>query len=140
MLEFIFVPVIFGIVTLGIYKIFELFVRRKERLLMIEKFGQSSEGLDLSQSILFPGKQNISFVSLKAACLLLGLGLGLLVGFFIISYWQTHIPMENRMAYHVRETANIIYGASVLLFGGLGLLVAFFLEQRYIQKEKNHNS
>ncbi|MBW6480037.1 MAG: hypothetical protein K0B37_11455 [Bacteroidales bacterium] len=140
MLEFIYVPVIFGIVTLGIYKIFELFVRRKERLLMIEKFGQSSEGLDLSQGILFPAKQNKSFAGLKAACLLLGLGLGLLVGFFIISYWQTHIPMENRMAFHVRETANIIYGASVLLFGGLGLLVAFFLEQRYIQKDKSQKS
>ena len=140
MLEFIFVPVIFGIVTLGIYKIFELFVRRKERLLMIEKFGQSSEGSDLFQNTLSPVGRSGSFLSLKAACLLLGLGLGLLAGFFIISYWQTHIPMENRMAYHVRETVNIIYGASVLLFGGLCLLVAFFLEQRYNRKEKNRNS
>lgn len=140
MLEFIFVPVIFGIVTLGIYKIFELFVRRKERLLMIEKFGQSSEDSDLFQNTLSPAGRSRSFASLKAACLLLGLGLGLLAGFLIASYWQTPIPNETRLTYHVRETVNIIYGASVLLFGGLGLLVAFFLEQRYIQKEKNHNS
>jgi hypothetical protein len=35
-----------------------------------------------------------------------------------------------------RETKSIIYGSSVLLFGGLGLLIAFLLEQR-IGKNKH---
>ncbi len=140
MLEFIFVPVIFGIVTLGIYRIVELFVRRKERLLMIEKFGQSEEGSIFFKNFPFPENHKKSYGALKAACLLIGVGLGLLVGFFISSYYQINIPLETRATYHVRETVSIIYGASVLLSGGLGLLLSFFLEQRSIKNEKENTA
>ena len=138
MLEFIYVPAIFGIVTLGIYKIFELFARRKERMLMIDKLGQSLEGTELPLTALLPEKQNKSYMALKAACLLLGLGLGLMIGFVIASTWASDIPLEERMSYQTRETISIIYGASILIFGGLGLLVSFFLEQIYDRKLKNH--
>lgn len=138
MLEFIFVPVIFGIVTLGIYRIVELFVKRKERMLMIEKLGQSEEIAEFLRNFPSPDNHRKSYTSLKAALLLIGLGLGLLLAFVISSYWQSTIPFESRMAFQVRETINIIYGASVLLFGGLGLLLSFFLEQKYIQREKKN--
>ena len=39
MMDFIMVPTIMAIITLGIYKLFELFVCKKERLLLIEKMG-----------------------------------------------------------------------------------------------------
>ena len=39
MLDFIMVPAVVGIITLGIYKLFELFVRKKERLIIIDKIG-----------------------------------------------------------------------------------------------------
>lgn len=39
MLDFIMVPLVVGIITLGIYKLFELFVCRRERLTVIEKIG-----------------------------------------------------------------------------------------------------
>ena len=135
MLEFIFVPVIFGIVTLGIYKIFELFVGRKERLLMIEKWGNTPEGLAISGKMPYPFKTEKSYVALKFACLMLGLGVGLLVGFLISSYWQSLLPLAERTAYHTRETIGIVYGASVLLFGGLGLLVAFLLERKFSREQ-----
>ena len=37
MLDFITLPLIVGIITLGIYRLFELMIRRKERLKIIEK-------------------------------------------------------------------------------------------------------
>ena len=40
MLDFISIPLVVGIVTLGIYKLFELFARKKERLSLIEKIGE----------------------------------------------------------------------------------------------------
>lgn len=41
MMDFIMVPTIMAIITLGIYKLFELFVCKKERLMLIEKMGIS---------------------------------------------------------------------------------------------------
>lgn len=140
MLEFIFIPVIFGIVTLGIYRIVELFVKKKERLLMIEKLGQSEDVSELLRNFSSPDHKRKSYTALKVALLLIGLGFGLLAGFMVSSFWQAGIPFESRMAFQVRETVNIIYGASVLFFGGLGLLMAFFLEQKYIQREKKNQS
>lgn len=138
MLDFIFVPAVVGIVTLGIYKIFELFAKRKERMLIIEKLGQSLDANDFPMNTLLPEKQAKSYMALKAACLLLGLGLGLMIGFFISSSWASDmIFSERHIGYQARETLSVIYGASVLLFGGLGLLVSFFLEQRYDRKLKN---
>ena len=40
MMDFIMVPLIFGIVTYGIYSLFELFVHKKERLMIIEKLSE----------------------------------------------------------------------------------------------------
>ena len=40
MLDFIMVPLVCGIFVLGFYKLFELFVCKKERLLIIEKMGE----------------------------------------------------------------------------------------------------
>ena len=37
MMDFITAPLVVGFICLGIYALFELFVRRKERLLIIEK-------------------------------------------------------------------------------------------------------
>ena len=43
MMDFIMVPLIVGIVCAGIYGLFELFVRKKERLAIIEKIGDKLE-------------------------------------------------------------------------------------------------
>ena len=83
MMDFIMVPLIVGIVCAGIYGLFELFVRKKERLAIIEKIGDK---LDPSADVkigLPRLSANFSFSSLKAGCLLAGVGLGLLVGFIL---------------------------------------------------------
>ncbi len=132
-MDFIMVPLIVGIVCAGIYGLFELFVRKKERLAIIEKIGDKLEPSAFDAKIGLPRlSTNFSFSSLKAGCLLAGIGLGLLVG-FIISVSLTDFNLDN---WGRRELISTVYGASVLLFGGIGLIVAFIIELK-LSKEKN---
>ena len=39
-MDFITIPLVVGIITLGIYKLFELFACRRERITLIEKLGE----------------------------------------------------------------------------------------------------
>lgn len=138
MMDFISIPVVVGIVTLGIYKLFELFVHRKERLKVIEKIGDKIDPSFFQGSFSSTPIKigNLSTGALKTGCLLFGVGLGLLAGFFIFRSIHPNITeMFHERGY--REIASIVFGSSVLLFGGLGLLVAFFVEMRF-NKEKNN--
>lgn len=131
MMDFIMVPLIVGIVCAGIYGLFELFVRKKERLAIIEKIGDKLEPSAFDVKIGLPRlATNFSFSSLKTGCLLAGIGLGLLVG-FIISVSLTDFNLDGR-----RELIITVYGASVLLFGGIGLIIAFVIELK-LSKDKN---
>lgn len=134
MMDFIMVPLIVGTVTLGIYKLFELFARRKERLTIIEKLGDKFDPNMLGMKNTLPQMNmgNTTFGTLKIACLLLGIGLGLLVGFLIIGVTLGYDVENNYRNYY--DTLGVIYGASVLLFGGLGLLVAFLIELKHSKK------
>ena len=88
MMDFIAIPTVIGIITLGIYKLFELFACRKERLLMIEKMGDNFSPEMLKEKISFSSVGNLSFSALKFGCLFMGIGLGILVAFFI--NYNTH--------------------------------------------------
>jgi len=137
-MDFITIPLIVGIITLGIYRLFDLFVRKKERLAIIEKIGDKFDSSMIENKFSFPFKfeRTGAFGTLKIACLLLGVGFGLLVGFFICQvYVYGSIPNIdiNNDAY---EISGVIYGASVLLFGGLGLLIAFLIEMKYRKDKK----
>ena len=130
-MDFIMVPLIVGIVCAGIYGLFELFVRKKERLAIIEKIGDKLEPSAFDVKIGLPRlATNFSFSSLKTGCLLAGIGLGLLVG-FIISVSLTDFNLDGR-----RELISTVYGASVLLFGGIGLIIAFVIELK-LSKDEN---
>jgi putative effector of murein hydrolase LrgA (UPF0299 family) len=138
MMDFIMVPLVVGIITLGIYKLFELFVGKRERLLIIEKLGDKlilPVGLN---KISLPGYNNslpFSFGTLKTGCLLIGIGLGMLVGFFICIF---SIPNYYTKLHYseVGEISAIIYGSCVLFFGGLGLIISFLIEMKN-KKGKN---
>jgi hypothetical protein len=135
-MDFITIPVVVGIITLGIYSLFELIIRKKERLSIIEKIGNKLEPSSIDSK--FPIKLHLegrsSFNTLKIACLLLGVGLGLLVGYFIC---LNSLPGYNpgNGDYNMSQTTGVIFGASVLLFGGLGLLIAFIVELNYTKKK-----
>lgn len=130
-MEFIFVPLVVGIITAGIYGIFELLVHRKERLNLVEKLGSdiNPELLKSQFSMGCSRSKGKSYGALKIGGLITGMGLGLLIGFFIYLLTQNCIEEPWRM----RE---VIYGASVLLFGGLGLLIAFAAELKLRKKDK----
>lgn len=132
MLDFIMIPLVVGIITLGIYKLFELFARRRERIALIEKLGEKIDTSMFENKFTFP-KFNTSgskFGTLKVACLLLGVGLGLLVGFFINQYYLVNTG-NSEFYNNIWEVANVVYGACTLLFGGFGLVVAFIIELKH---------
>ncbi len=146
-MDFITIPLVVGMITLGIYKLFELFVRKRERLTLIEKMSDKIEVATIENQFTFPAQTSIKpFGSLKAGCLLIGIGLGLMVGFFIsmfafgnysllsVSFIPGAIDWDK--VNQVKEMVGIVYGASVFIFGGIGLLVAFLLEMKYTAKNR----
>ena len=137
MMNFIMVPAIMAIITVGIYKLFELFVCKKERITMIEKLadrvntGEINSNLSLNLNY---SRSRFTFGSLKSGLLMLGIGLGLLVAFFIcINSFPGYTASRN---WDVERQASVVYGACVLLFGGAGLLAAFLIEMKIQKKEK----
>lgn len=129
MLDFIMVPAVVGIITLGIYKLFELFVRKKERLIIIDKIGDKLTPDILNGKIDFSTNiPKFSFSALKFGCLFMGFGIGLLVAFAV--HYNFADFVQN--AYYLRSA---VYGSCVLLFGGLGLLIAFIVELKVSKKK-----
>ena len=142
MMDFIVVPLTTGIVFAAIYGLFELFVRRKERLAIIEKIGDKLDASAFEGKLGLPSYKgnHISFSSLKAGCLLTGIGLGLLVGFLIstvlaVGGGDDLFLSDGWRGWHRSDVAGTVYGASVLLFGGIGLLVSFVIEMNMKKKE-----
>jgi hypothetical protein len=135
MMDFITIPLVVGMITLGIYKLFELFVRKKERLMIIEKAGEKQDLNLLQNQLSTPVKvfNRFSSGSLKAGCLLLGVGVGLMVGFLITNFVALD-NMNKGTDWQMRETIGVVYGAAVLLFGGISLLLAFAIEMKYSRK------
>ncbi len=115
-MDFISIPVTFGIVAFFIYKFFELLICRKERL--------ATSG---SPRLSYPASW-----SLRIGGLIFGMGAGLLLGavldrclHFNAQYWS-----------NARE---VIFGGSMLCLGGLGLLVAFVVEYMLYRKACKEN-
>lgn len=136
--------IIVGIVTLGIYKLFELFVGKKERLTLIEKLGDKLDPSVLGGKLNFPigasfmPASRVSFSSLKLGSLLLGMGIGLFVGYIVCASTIPHYFTED--GWRINEIASLIYGACVLLFGGLSLVIAFVVELIIVRKDNKSNA
>ncbi len=131
MMEFISIPVTFGIGAYAFYKLVELFARKKERIMIIERLSQISstniENLDISR-IFGEGKNlNNKFLSLRIGSLLMGLGFGLLVGIGI-AYGM--YGSSGSLSYETMQSMSVVYGASTLCFGGVGLLLGFIVESK----------
>ena len=135
MMDFIFVPLVVGVVTLGIYKFFELLVCRRERRMIIDKMDGNAlidylkfvpMGVRIGAPVsVRPVSGGVSG-TLKAGCLLLGIGFGLLFAFMLLNWCAYDASYEMR---------SIVYGGSVLCFGGVGLIVSFVVERNIVGRE-----
>ncbi len=129
MLDFLIAPSIVGIVAATIYGLFELFARRRERIALIEKLSEIKNFGQVEGKIDFTFGKSFSFWALRGGCLLIGLGLGIVIGYLLT------FNVEN-VAYITRMESTVFAGC-ILLFGGLGLLLAFILEMKYFKKQKD---
>ena len=115
MMDFIFVPLVVGVVTLGIYKFFELLVCRRERRMIIDKMDGNAlidylkfvpMGVRIGAPVsVRPVSGGVSG-TLKAGCLLLGIGFGLLFAFMLLNWCAYDASYEMR---------SIVYGVGSLL-------------------------
>ena len=131
MMDFITIPAVLTVIGYFIYKLFELFVCKKERLYMIEHAKDFSvNGID--SKFYNQLGLNLSFSALKWGAFILGIGLGLVVAYFI-SISTMSIKQIGEWEY--RQLIGVIYGGCTLLFGGLGLVVAFITEIKLKDKK-----
>ena len=123
---------IVGFIVLGVYRLFELFVRRKERMAIIDKLlGENIKfpetNVDLNLPLFQKPKSNWA---LKLSLLLIGIGMGLMVAYFIevsnVGVNRSDIPV-----WYGQKRMEVVYLASVAIFGGIGLLSAYFIEQKH---------
>lgn len=134
-MDFITAPLVVGMCVFGIYKLFELYARRRERMMLIEKLDSNislEEGKIRLPDYSFP---RLSFSALKIGSLLVGVGLGLLTG-FIICILLIPNYISSIGDWETRQIGGLIYGSSVLLFGGIALIIAFTIEVRMNKKNK----
>lgn len=81
-----------------------------------------------------------SFVALRTGMLLFGIGVGLLVGYFIADiniYTNEDVLLQAQHRTYinmVKESLPVIYGSSVLFFGGLSLVGSFLIEQQVLRQ------
>jgi hypothetical protein len=120
---------IVGFIVLGIYKRCELFVRKKERLTIIEKFSFENKE-PVCPPISF-GNPSAAFSTLRISLLLIGIGLGCLLAFF--TRYALFDSADNNH-WRVNELEAFVTFAFITTFGGIGLLVAYLIEMK--QKNK----
>ncbi|MDE7387657.1 MAG: hypothetical protein K2M97_00230 [Muribaculaceae bacterium] len=115
----------------GIYKIIELFVRRGERMKLIDKITELPADrvadLNILRSTELPAVDSVEgssrFLTLRWGSFAMGVGLGLILSvmpFFQYDDWRDRTATQS---------------GCVLLFGGLALLVAFVVE--YFVRKKS---
>ena len=131
-----------------IYMVFELFARRGERKMLIEKIveiGKADVGRYLNEYLGNTGMANIfrmrSHGSIRGALLMLGIGIGVMAGFFInyLLVGDSYLTSNRHWDVCNEEVVVVVYIASVCIFGGLGMLIAYFIERKENGKLKIEN-
>lgn len=123
--------IVFGV----IYKVFELFVRKDERKMIINKI-EDIKGVDLSGTNLNMGNgRGNKFLPLRIGMLVLGVGLG--CGASIVSIIIAMPRIETELSpFYVRE---MLSGACICFFGGLALVISYIIEHNARRKENSND-
>lgn len=108
-------PVLIVAIVFGtIYGLFFLFVRRRERLTMMEK------GFD--PSLFYAEKPSGRYTSLKYGMLFIGVGAGILVG--------------NILAVSTAINEEVAFFSMTFLFGGAALVLNYLIETKERKEQK----
>lgn len=133
---------IVGILTFGLYSLCELFVRRKERLAMIDKMILNADNLgfiDLPK--LSNRATNGSHLGLSIGCLFIGVGLGLFLACMIdISLILDMKQYEESVGWNMAVRSNvsaILYPSLATALGGVGLTVSYIIERKHFLNNKS---
>ena len=138
-MDWIMIPLNFAIVFGGIYKVIELFVHKRERLMLISKITELKnidfKGISLYSS---GGK----YTALRIGWLMTGIGFGFLLGFCInmlATYGDYSFRADEDFVYrYSNRVGGIVYVASVCICGGIGLLMSYRAERKAEQPEQKN--
>ena len=132
-MDWIMIPVNCAIIFGCIYKVVELFVRKRERLMLISKITELTN-IDFKGIQLYSSGNKYS--ALRVGWLMLGIGLGFLVGFFL-NFITAEGKLDKFYDWHYYDNVGgIIYVACICIFGGIGLLISYLAERKAEQPEK----
>ena len=137
-MDWITPPLVCAIIFGCIYKVIELFVRKRERLMLISKITEL-KNIDFKGISLYSSGNK--YTALRIGWLMTGIGFGFLLG-FCINMWATYGDYsfradENFMFRYREYVSGIVYVASVCICGGIGLLMSYRAERKAEQpKEK----
>ena len=128
-MDWITAPLICAVVFGCIYKVVELFVHKRERLMLINKLTEISN-VDFKGISLYSSGNK--FTGLRIGWLMLGVGCGFLFGFFInlmATGGQYAYDFDKTWRYH-SVVGGIVYVACICICGGIGLLLSYRAERR----------
>ena len=78
-------------------------------------------------------KSTIDYSPITWGSLFIGLGIGLLIGFIICINFEDYFAMK-------KSYEEIIYAASLMLFGGSGLIAGYFIDAKFGKKNTESDS
>ena len=138
-MDWIMIPLNSAIVFGCIYKVVELFVHKRERLMLISKITEL-KNIDFKGISLYSSGNK--YTALRIGWLLLGIGLGFLLGFCInmmATYGDYSFRADEDFMFRYREyVSGIVYVASVCICGGIGLLMSYRAERKAEQPEQKN--
>jgi len=114
-----------------VYKFLESLIRKKERMMLIEKLETlPPQSLQISEAFcskdFFPNKR---FSGLRFGLLLAGIGLGLIVAWALIAIVYVELESNIKLSHQFTDMLSIIFLASPALFGGIGLIISYVIER-----------
>ena len=138
-MDWIMIPLNFAIVFGCIYKVVELFVHKRERLMLISKITEL-KNIDFKGISLYSSGNK--YTALRIGWLLLGIGFGFLLGFCInmmATYGDYSFRADEDFVYrYSNRVGGIVYVASVCICGGIGLLMSYRAERKAEQPEEKN--
>lgn len=135
--------VVVATIAYAIYRLFELFIRRRERLAIIEKVSEGIDPATLMGQLDLPNKNekryygSVGSWSIRIGLLLIGVGLGVTIAAIIDLLSVAPPSADERAFYEFRNTLSILYPACAAIFGGIGLVIAYFIERKEYRKGQN---